>query len=204
MAGTVLTRVFTQSWLTRNRAAWLAMGLGMMWVLSAAPVVGAGSEFRISSADTRLVDGVYRLEADVDLGLSEAVREALNNGVALTIVLDFEVVRPRDYWFDEVVASLRQRFRIRYHPLSQRYVVSNLNTGTQANFHELDEALEFIGDLRNFPLIDDDLLRGDDTYFGQLRAGLNLEDLPAPLYLQARFSPSWYLSTGWFEWPLKP
>jgi hypothetical protein len=88
--------------------------------------------------------------------------------------------------------------------LSQRYVVSNLNTGAQANFHELDEALEFIGELRNFPLIDDDLLSTANTYLVQIRAGLDLEDLPAPLYLQARFSPSWYLSTGWVKWPLKP
>jgi hypothetical protein len=164
----------------------------------------AASEFRIRTVETRLVDGVYRLKADIELGLTEPVLEALDNGVALSIVLDFEVIRPRDYWLDEVVASLSQRFRIRYHPLSQRYVVSNLNTGAQANFHDLDEALEFIGELRNFPLIDDDLLSDHSAYLGQIRAGLNLEDLPAPLYLQARFSPSWYLSTGWVEWPLKP
>ena len=47
-------------------------------------------------------------------------------------VVDFEMSRPRWYWFDEKAAAKQLQLRLSYHPLSRQY---RLSTGTlQQNF----------------------------------------------------------------------
>jgi hypothetical protein len=186
---------------------WLGVTVGLvgtLWILVTAASLAEGTDtgFRILRADTRLPNGVYRLDADIDLPLSEPVLEALRSGVALTLVLEMEVLRPRRYWFDEEVASLTQGYRLRYHALSRQFVVTNLNTGAQNNFGTRADALSYIGRLRNFPLIDDQLLAENESYLIRLRARLAVEELPPPLQLQARLSRDWQLTTGWYPWRL--
>ena len=172
--------------------------LGLL--LTSPPAWTAG--FNIIRATTRLEQAVYVLDADIAYDLSPAVADALNNSVPLTIQLDMQVQRNRPMLWDETVAELQQRFRITYHALAQQYVVANLNSDQQYSFPTRAAAFEFVGRIRDFPLLDRSLLQPGQRYIVSLRAELDIEALPAPLRPQAYLSTAWRLTSDWYTWPL--
>lgn len=169
--------------------------------LSLVSVAWAG-EFRILSADTRLEQGVYLLSARIGYRLGDTPREALENGVPLTIELKIEVVRSREWLWDEIIADLKQQFRLEYHALSRQYLVTNLNSGEVKSFPSLSSATEFLGRINDFPLLDASLLEPDERYYGRLRASLDIEALPLPLQPMAYLFANWRLTSEWYTWPL--
>ncbi len=156
----------------------------------------------IRSADTRLDNQIYRLDADINFQLSEDAREALENGVALTFELELELLQQSTYLWDEEVASLIQRFQLQYHSLSDRYILLNLNSGASYSFSLYDYALASLGTVRNFPLVDRRVIQPEATYVVRLRASLDIDELPTPLRLMAYFHPAWHLESEWYVWPL--
>ncbi|MDE1887674.1 MAG: DUF4390 domain-containing protein, partial [Gammaproteobacteria bacterium] len=84
--------------------------------------------FVIRTAYTELLNGVYYLSADVDLNMSGKVLNALENGVPLTVEWQIQVIHPRFLLWNQTVATLTERYQISYHPLTQRFVIKNLNS----------------------------------------------------------------------------
>ena len=176
------------------------------YLLLALALVGSlawASGFKIVDANTKLVRNVYRLNAEIEYELSESALDALHNGVPLTIELEMEVARERDWLWDETVASLQQFFRLEHHALARQYVVTNLNSGQIDTFPTLTAATDFLGGIMDFPLLDRSLLEADAKYYVSLRASLDIESLPAPLRPVAYLSGDWRLTSDWFQWPLR-
>ncbi len=161
-------------------------------------------ETRITDARTLLADGVYRVGARVEFDFNETLHDALHNGVPLLLELRIEVLRERAWLWPDVVAELRQRFQLQYHGLSRRYRVQNYSTDVQRNFRTMDEALEYIGNVYDLPLIDANLLKPTQTYRVRMRADLDVEALPTPVRLWAYLGSEWSLKSSWYQWPLKP
>jgi hypothetical protein len=158
--------------------------------------------FEIRSATAELRGGVYFLSAWIEYRLSSAARDALQSGVPLTIRLDVELLNSRRFWFDNESASLRQLYRLEYHALSERYLVTNLNSGDQVPFGTLFAALNYLGRVDRLPLIDAALLEPDRDYELRLRAVLDVERFPGPLRLLAFWRRDWSLASDWYRWPL--
>src|SRR5688572_2025102 len=96
--------------------------------------------FGVRSASMEPVDGVYLLSARLHVPVDDRLRTLLKDGLALDVELEINVIRQRGYWLDEDVASLMQRYELRYHAVSDRYIVRNLNAGEQSTFPTLDAA----------------------------------------------------------------
>lgn len=181
----------------------LALGLAAVWWLTGAASAQA-EEFAIRSANTRLVDNVYMLNASIDYRFSRRALDALENGVPLTIRLDIEVERLRSYWLDEEIASLQQRYQLQYHALSGQHVLRNLNSGA-ANAHpSLESAVSALGMLVDFPLLDENLIDPAGEYEVSLKASLDIEALPSPLRPLAYLTPGWWHGSDWYSWSLTP
>ena len=165
---------------------------------------GQGAGFTVQHAGTVLKDEVYLLNARIHYRLSKTALEALRNGVPLTLQMDIEVLRKRWLFWDDEVARLKQRYRIRYHAFSRQYLVTNLNTGVQQNFPSLRAALDTLGTVADFPMLDRRLLKVGEKYRARIQASLDIEALPLPLRLLAYVSPRWHLSSAWYAWPLQP
>jgi hypothetical protein len=159
--------------------------------------------FEVRSASTRIVNGVHTLDARLQLVLSSEALKALSSGVALTIELQIELIRERHLWFDATAAELAVRYELEYRPLSQRYIVRNLNSGVQDSFATLYSALNSLGRIEGLPVIDDALLEPDRTYRIRLRAMLNTQQYPAPLRLLFFWRDEWQLQSDWYEWVLQ-
>lgn len=159
--------------------------------------------FEVRSASTRQVGGVHTLDARLQLVLSSEALEALSSGVPLTIELQLEVIRTRRFVWDDSEAELALRYELEYRPLSQRYLVRNLNSGNQDSFATLYSALNNLGRVQGLPVIDDALLEYGKNYRIRLRAMLNTQQYPAPLRLLFFWRDEWQLQSEWFEWLLE-
>lgn len=179
-------------------------GVALMALLVlAAPVADAKSKpFEVRSASSQLNDGVWFATARIDFRLSDDALEALENGVALTIQLQIEVTRVRRFWTDAKVASLKQGYVLSYQPLSERYVIKNLNSGEQNSFATLFSALNYMGRVVDLPIIDASILDDDANYEIAMRAVLDQDTLPGPLRLIAFWGEGFRLVSDWYTWKL--
>lgn len=167
---------------------------------AAAPALEDAAAFELPSASVRLVEEVYRLDAVARLRLTPDVENALNNGVDLTITWEASIQRSRAWWVDADVAWIVQRYRLTLHELSRQYVVTNLNTGQQRSYTRVQTALDQIGTLVGFPLIDRVLVADGGRLTGQVRVRLQHDELPLPLRAVALFSDAWDLASEWYQW----
>ncbi len=158
--------------------------------------------FDVRSASTRLEEGVLELDARLQLVLSDDALAALDNGVPLTIELKLEVIRERRFMLDATDAELSVHYELEYRPLSQRYIVRNLNSGDQDSFATLYSALNNLGRIQQLPVIDVSLLEQDADYRMRLQALLSTQQYPAPLRLLFFWRDDWQLKSDWYEWPL--
>ena len=158
--------------------------------------------FEVRSAATTLVEGVHELESRLQLVLSDEALNALNSGVALRIELNTEVLRIRRFWTDPTDAYLVISYELEYRPLSQRYIVRNLNSGVQDSFATLYSALNTLGRVQGLPVVDDSVLEPGKPYRIRLRARLSTEQYPAPLRILFFWRDDWQLESEWFEWLL--
>ncbi|MCW8828307.1 MAG: DUF4390 domain-containing protein [Gammaproteobacteria bacterium] len=182
----------------RYRRLWLAA------LLSLVSTSALAEGFFITGIHTRLQDNVYRLDANIDYRLSDDALDALNNGVPLTFQVEIEIQRKRRWWLDAVVATLQQRYQLRFHALSHQYQVHNINSGAFYSFHTLEGALENLGDLNDFPLLDRQLVEEGEAYEVLLHVELDIEALPSPLRPLAYITPAWRLNSDWYTWSLIP
>ena len=173
----------------------------MAWVMLACTANAQDDpSVRIVGAETRLE--VYSLNADLEYALGSEPLEALANGVPIVFELQIEVREPRRLLPDATLASLRQRYRFKFLSLTQRYLVTNLNTNERNSFRSREEALEFLGHIRDLPILDRALLDPREAYLVRMRVILDIESLPAPLRLLAYLSSQWRISSEWAEWSL--
>ncbi len=181
-------------------------------VLAAILVLGTGvaeenvereGYFEVRSASTQALAGVHTLDARLQLVLSSEALAALESGVTLTIEMQLQVIRVKRFLLDSVDAELAIRYELEYRPLSQRYIVRNLNSGDQDSFATLYSALNNLGRVQGLPVIDDALLIPDRDYRLRLRAMLNTQQYPALLRLLFFWRGQWQLQSEWFEWSLE-
>ena len=177
--------------------SWLMVSTGISHTASA-----KDGSFEIRSATSQLNDGVYYATARIDYRLSNDALEALDNGVALTVQLQIELRRQRRFWLDSDIATLNQDYTLSFQPLSDRYVVKNLNSGEQDSFATLFSALNNMGRITDLPIIDAALLDPDSNYDIALRAVLDQNTLPGPLRLIAFWSSGFRLASDWYVWRL--
>jgi len=159
--------------------------------------------FEVRSAATKLVNEVHALDSRLQLVLSSEALAALESGVTLTIEMQIQVIRVRRFFVDNVDAELAIRYALEYRPLSQRYIVRNLNSGDQDSFSTLYSALNKLGRVQNLPIIDNALLIAEKPYRVRLRAMLNTQQYPASLRLLFFWRGQWQLQSEWYEWQLE-
>ena len=163
-----------------------------------------GGRFEVRSAFLEPAEHVYQLNATLNLALSKSAQQAIREGVPVALELDLSLDRRRRYWKNQQVAYLAERWQIRYHALSERFVVNSLNSGEQSSYSTLAAALGALSQVRNLPVIDEALIEKGEHYEGSLRAVTTIEGgLPNALRVMM-FWIDWKRSTEWYTWVVQP
>ncbi len=159
--------------------------------------------FTVMSAESRVDEEVVRLNVVFDLKFSEKLVEALHSGVPLTLLVEVQVQRERNYWADESIAEIEQRFEVSYNAITGRYHFHNLNSDAQFQLPNFEAVRVVLSHLSNFPLLDYALLEEGQTYLGRVRIKVDDETLPVPLRLMTYVTADWDLVSEWYEWSLQ-
>jgi hypothetical protein len=133
------------------------------------------------------------LSADFSVALSDRLADAVERGIVLHFVAEFELDRPRWYWADERLAEKRIDVALSYHAITRQY---RLSTGAlHQSFPTLAEALDVLGHLRRWPVADaaPQPEAGDEA---RLRLYLDVSQLPKPFQVMAFGHSDWHLDSG--------
>lgn len=160
----------------------------------------AQTRFEVRSAYIEPHDGVYQLNATVNFELPQGARDAVREGAPLTLHLDIVVKRRRNYWLDETIAALEQRYELVYHAVSERYLLRNLNSGEQVSFPTLAAALDALRVVSHLPILDQALVDRESRHEISLRATLDVATLPDALRFVLFWKEDWRQRTEWYTW----
>jgi len=161
-------------------------------------------EFKITRLSTRLVEGSYLMDAEIEYRFSDKVIEALQNGVPLTLEVHVQLREEGAWVWQADLLDVRLRYRIRYQALASLYQVVDLQSKSEQNFATRRAALNALGKLERLPVVRQDQLKPGESYYLSLRSRLDIEQLPLPLRPMAYITPAWNLESEWSRWPLQP
>lgn len=180
----------------------LALLRSLCGVLLCAAVLAAHAdeivvrEAQLSTSDEGLV-----LEAEFDFALKPRLAEAVAGGVPLYFVVEFELARPRWWWFDEKAAAKRMQHRLSYHPLSRQF---RLSTGMlHQHFSSLEEALQVLRRVRNWLVAERGATSAETQYEAAVRMRLDVSLLPKPFQVSAITSRDLHLESPWLRFPFR-
>ena len=167
------------------------------------PTIEDGGRFEVRSAYLEPGEGVLRLTAVLDLALARSAAQALRNGVPVTLQAELVVNRKRHYLADQGVGRLVQRWQVRYHALSEHYIVTNLNSGQQTSYPSLGSALGALAEVHGLPIIDEALIDTKQRYEASMRLSATIEGgLPEALRV-LMFWADWNRTSDWYTWTLR-
>jgi len=176
---------------------WLAALLLGCWLAVAGSALANGKSL-VRQATIQAVPQGYALDAEIDIVLNRTLEDALSKGINLYFVLELELTRPRNWWFDEGIAEPVRRMRIYYHLLLRRYVVeTGYITKTAAT---LGEALALLGRVEGWQVLERGALNTGQRYDARLRLRLDTAQLPKPLSIGAVSGDKWEAATPWYGW----
>ena len=171
---------------------------GFSLFFAAYTLAAALNALNIKAADLVPTEDAYALSAAFDLNFGPVVEEALNKGVPLTFLIEFQVVSPRKYWFDDEVVTTSTRVVLSYHALSRQYLINR--ESHQQSFSSLSEAKEELSRLHDWVVLEKALLKKGEAYNAALRIRLDHSQLPKPLQVEALGSESWEMVSQRYRW----
>jgi len=166
------------------------------------PMAAIAEGIEVKSAELETVEEALVLNAELEISLSPALEDALNKGVPLNFITDFELKKPRWYWLDETVVTAQQHTRLSYYALTRQYQLSF--NGQYRNFPSLNEARRELGRLREWLVVEKGVVKKRTAYGAGLRMKLDLTQLPKPLQVNALASKEWNLDSEWYRWNVTP
>jgi len=176
------------------------LALCVFWCCTA---FASAEGIHVKSAEISQNDGEYYLEANFEVELTHTLEDALNKGLPLHFIVEFELIQPRWYTlylWNKSVLEFEQNYRLSYNALTRQY---RLSLGAlHQNFDTLNDALALIGRVRPRFLGDADLLDEGKEYEAAIRLRLDVSQLPKPFQINALASRDWNLASEWFRWTL--
>ncbi|BFG72005.1 DUF4390 domain-containing protein [Paraburkholderia terrae] len=170
-----------------------------LWIALALCLTAAGPARAESIAVQRASlqsDGTgWSLDARFEFELNSNLEDAVNKGIPVYFTTDFELSRPRWYWFDEQPVSVSQSIRLSFQPLTREYRVST--GGLQLGFASLNEALSVIKHVTSWHVIDRNQVHPGETYTASVRMQLDIALMPKPFQIDAVNNRDWNLASDW-------
>ena len=157
---------------------------------------------KIKSFELERVDNDWLLSAAFQIELSPGLEDAVQKGVVLYFQTEFDLTRSRWYWFDEKPALAQRQTRLSYQPLTQQYRIAS--EGFTFSAKTISEALQAVGSIGGWHVIDNAQLDPSKSYIAALRMSLDLSKLPKPFQVNALNNRDWNVSSDWYRFPFSP
>jgi hypothetical protein len=171
---------------------WTALALFLSFV-AAEPALA--DPIAVQRASLQADGSGWSIDARFEFDLNSSLEDAVNKGVPLYFTTDFNLSRPRWYWFDEEPVNVSQSIRLSFQPLTREYRVST--GGLQLGFSSLNEALDVIKHVTSWHVIDRNQVKPGETYNASVRMQLDIALMPKPFQIDAVNNRDWSLASDW-------
>jgi hypothetical protein len=173
-----------------------------LMALSVFAISASAEGIKIKSLELERVENDWLLNAAFQIELSPGLEDAVQKGVVLYFQTEFELTRSRWYWFEEKSAFAQRQTRLSYQPLTQQYRISS--EGFTFSAKTISEALQAVGTIGGWRVIDNSQLDASKSYSAGLRMTLDLSKLPKPFQVNALNNRDWNVSSDWLRFPFSP
>jgi len=170
-----------------------------LFALNVFSVAASAEGIKITSVELERSDNDWLLNAALQIELSPGLEDAVQKGVVLYFQTEFELTRSRWYWFEEKLASTQRQTRLSYQPLTQQYRIAS--EGFTFSAKTISEALQAIGSIGGWRVIDNSHIDPAKSYIAGLRMTLDLSKLPKPFQVNALNNRDWNVSSDWLRFP---
>ena len=170
-----------------------------MCMLTAA--IASTNSIEIESASLDAVGDAYVLNADFEIVFDRVLEEAINKGVGISFLVEFQISQPRKYWFDDEIITVRRQITLNFHALTRQYLVSY--EGHQKSFETLAEAQQALMHIDGWKVVSKSLLENGETYQAALLMRLDKAKLPKAIQVDAISSENWNLASEIYSWSFK-
>ena len=174
----------------------------MLLALSLLCETARADPIAVKSAEMRADEDGYVVSAEFDLAFNPTLEEAIQKGVPLYFVFEFELMRPRWYWVDDKVLSVSTQYRVSYNAITRQYRVAIGLLGQ--TFDGLDEVERFLSQVTSRQVATLDQLVKGTRYEASVRLRLDVNALPKPFQINALASRDWSLQSEWYRWSFIP
>lgn len=197
-----MTASFMPYYKKTKQLLWLCLSLALAATISTAHA--AGSSLSVRNAELILEDDNYELNADVDVKFNAEIEQAISKGFELNFLIEFQLVAPRKYWFDDEIVTSTHRVTLSYHALSRQYLLLRDDAQGQPTqqkvFASLDEAKQALAEIRDLKVFHKSELEKAESYKAMLLMRLDYKKLSKTLQVDAIGSDGWKINSPRYEW----
>ncbi len=162
-----------------------------------------GVAFRVQNASFSLDETLLELNSEIEIELPAYISIAIEQGFAVPLMFEVEILSPIKYWPDRKIVSLKQQYQLHFLPMLGSYVIIDLNAGQRYYFDSLNEAVEYLHEVNNYPMLDVNNISDERSYYARLRFGIDSDELPLPLKSSSLWDNDWNLKSDWYAWDIE-
>ena len=167
-------------------------------VLFSSSVLAEGSSLRLRSANLTAYEDDYLLNADAEINFGTEIEKAILKGFTFSFLIEFQLLSPKKYWFDDEVVTTVQQVNLSYHALTRQYIVTR--NEQQRAYASLDEAVEDLSIIQDMKVFQEADVDKNERYRAVLLMRLDQKKLPKALRIEGMTSSEWKISSQRFEW----
>ena len=171
----------------------------LMGLFLCSSIFAADNNLTIKNAEINSQFEAYFLNADFDLSFSEDLDEAIRKGIPINFIVEFELKKPRKYWFDEEVAKKSKEILLSYHALSRQFILTESDNRLIA-FDNLTQVKNELKKIKNWRIFDKSQIDDTDKYLAYLQVKLDQTKLPKQLQADITTNQEWQLTSKQFQW----
>jgi hypothetical protein len=171
-------------------------------LISTASIAQSVSAFNITNASITMQDSLVLLNSTIEIDLPKYINKAIDQGFAVPLMFEVEVLKFSRYWFDEKFLSLKQQYQLHYLPMLSSYAIFDVNANQRRYFNSLHEAVRYLKVIYSYPMFDITNINQSGRVYVRLRVGIDIDELPLPLKSSSLWDNDWGLQSDWFEWEI--
>jgi len=169
-------------------------------LLSVGVAMADGNSLHIRSANLITFEDDVLLNADAEINFSPEMEKAILKGFTFNFLIEFQLLLPRQYWFNDEIATTVQQVSLSYHALSRQYIV--MRNEQQRTYASLDEAIEDLSIIQDLKVFQKSDVEKGESYQAILLMRLDHKKLPKALQVEGVASNDWKMTSQRFEWPV--
>jgi hypothetical protein len=174
------------------------------FLISAGSIAQGESSFNVTSASFTMQDGLVLLNSTIEIELPQYINKAIDQGFAVPLMFEVEVLEYSPYWFDKKLLSLKQQYQLHFLPMLSSYAIFDVNANERLYFNSRQQAVRHLKVVYAYPMFDISNINQSGLAYVRIRSGIDVDELPLPLKSSSLWDNDWELESDWFEWDIAP